>query len=105
MTDNFFVESIFGVKHRRAFVRVHLGGASITVNTEDAREFAANLLASAEAAESDEFLYRFFIKAGKSEKEAAEAIKFYRELRTEWAVTRPSLEKQNKLSGKDITGG
>jgi len=48
--------SIYGARNRRGLVEIQLGETVVTVRPAEARAHAYNILACAEAAETDEFL-------------------------------------------------
>lgn len=60
--EQIWCTTIFGYRTRRGLVEIGFRGVTIQVEPDDARAFAGNLLAAAEAAETDEYIHTFFKK-------------------------------------------
>ena len=57
--DGIWVESGYGANTDRPFVSLRLRDVAVMISPDEARDVAHNLLACAEAAESDAFIIRF----------------------------------------------
>jgi hypothetical protein len=80
-----YVTSIYGAQLRRPLVQIRQGDrAPFSIAPAEARALAANLLAGAEAAESDAFLFEFMAqKVGIPEREAGAMLVAFRQWREE----------------------
>lgn len=80
------VTSIYGYKTRAPMINIDISAFPkdhpLQLHVEEARDLAHNILAAAEAAEQDGFIFSFFKdQLGTTEKEAAAALLAYREHR------------------------
>lgn len=65
------VTSLFGAQARRPIVGLEIDGASAQFSPATARELARNLLAAAEAAEVDGFVWEWFTSQVQASEEQA----------------------------------
>lgn len=85
-TDNgaegsFFISAGYGANTRQPFVGIEFTDKTIQVRPEDARRLAHNLLAAAEAAETDGMLMQFYLSMDFSLQEAAKMLVLMRRFR------------------------
>ncbi len=86
--EGFFVSSIYGAQVRRPLVQIRIGDqAPFAISPGEARDVAHNLLAAAEAAESDAFIFEFMAqKVGLGEPEGGAMLVAFRQWREEHAA-------------------
>ncbi len=85
MSENkiFQVETGYGSKTQLPYVQVSVGQEMVQMSPEDARALGLNLMAGAEAALGDAFLFEFMSSIGLDEKEAATTMFGFRAWRRE----------------------
>lgn len=76
MTDRvFWATTIFGAKTHKGLVRLELDGNELVLlEPDNARELALNILRAAEAAETDEFIWRFATSTLNADERTALAL-------------------------------
>jgi hypothetical protein len=77
-----WASTIFGGKTKKGIVVLSLNDQELVqLEPDNAREFALSVIGAAEAAEQDEFMYRFALQAIGGEREAALLLAEYRKFR------------------------
>lgn len=77
-----WVKSMFGANTRKGLVELQVGSEHRTLTPDEARDLAANLVAGAAAAESDEYLVHFLhTRAGLPFEQAASVLMDFRAYR------------------------